>query len=158
VPQCPPEARWGGSSKDWQVASDADPTIPGLMVIEMVEKMLVDHPDIDPDRVYITGLSMGGFGTFDLLSRRPDLFAAGIPICGGGDPRFAKKLKYTPLWVFHGGLDDVVQPRFSRQMVDALKKVGSRVKYTEYSTMYHDIWNVVYYNPAVLEWLFTQKK
>lgn len=128
------------------------------MVLELVEKMLRDHPDIDPKRVYITGLSMGGFGTFDLLMRRPDLFAAGLPVCGGGDPRFAKKIKDIPLWIFHGGLDDVVMPRCSRQIVNALKKINGNVKYTEYSTMYHDIWNVTYYNPAVLEWLFAQHK
>jgi predicted peptidase len=128
------------------------------MVLELVEKMLKDHPDIDPNRVYITGLSMGGFGTFDLLMRRPDLFAAGLPLCGGGDPRYADKIKNIPLWVFHGGLDDVVAPRCSRRIVEALEKIGGKVKYTEYSTMYHDIWNVTYYNPAVLEWLFAQKK
>ena len=158
VPQCPPEIRWGGSSKDWQTLYQTEPTVPGRMVLEMVEKMLQDHPDIDPKRVYITGLSMGGFGAFDLMMRRPDLFAAGLPICGGGDPRYAEKIKNIPLWVFHGGLDDVVLPRCSRQIVDALEKVGGKVKYTEYSTMYHDIWNVTYYNPEVLEWLFAQRK
>lgn len=158
VPQCPPDQRWGGSSKDWQSLYQAEPSTPGRMVLELIEKMLREHPDIDPDRIYITGLSMGGFGTFDLLMRRPDLFAAGLPVCGGGDPRYADKIKDIPLWVLHGGLDDVVFPRCSRQIVQALEKIGGKVKYTEYSTMYHDVWNVVYYNPAVLKWLFEQKK
>ena len=158
VPQCPPDMRWGGSSKDWQTLYQEAPTVPGRQVLELVEKMLKNHPDIDPKRVYITGLSMGGFGTFDLLMRRPDLFAAGLPICGGGDPRYADTIKNIPLWVFHGGLDDVAFPRCSRQIVEALEKIGGKVKYTEYSTMYHDIWNVTYYNPAVLEWLFAQRK
>lgn len=158
VPQCPPDQRWGGTSKDWQSLFQEEPTIPGRMVLELVEKMIQEHPDIDPKRVYITGLSMGGFGTFDLLMRRPDLFAAGLPVCGGGDPRYADKIKDIPLWVLHGGLDDVVLPRCSRRIVEALEKVGGKVKYTEYSTMYHDVWNVVYYNPAVLEWLFAQRK
>jgi predicted esterase len=158
VPQCPPEQRWGGTSKDWQSLYQPEPTVPGRMVLELVEKMLREHPDIDPKRVYITGLSMGGFGTFDLLMRRPDLFAAGMPVCGGGDPLYAEKIKDIPLWVLHGGLDDVVLPRCSRRIVEALEKVGGKVKYTEYSTMYHDVWNVVYYNPAVLEWLFAQRK
>lgn len=158
VPQCPPDQRWGGTSKDWQSLYQEEPTIPGRMVLELVEKMLQEHPDIDPKRVYITGLSMGGFGTFDLLMRRPDLFAAGMPVCGGGDPRYADKIKDIPLWILHGGLDDVVLPRCSRRIVEALEKIGGKVKYTEYSTMYHDVWNVVYYNPTVLEWLFTQRK
>jgi len=158
VPQCPPNIRWGGSSADWQTLYQPEPTIPGRMVLELVEKMLQEHPDIDPKRVYITGLSMGGFGTFDLLMRRPDLFAAGLPVCGGGDPSYAEKIKNIPLWVFHGGLDDVALPRCSRRIVAALEKIDGKVKYTEYSTMYHDIWNVTYYNPAVLEWLFAQRK
>ncbi|MBC7775484.1 MAG: prolyl oligopeptidase family serine peptidase [Phycisphaerae bacterium] len=158
VPQCPPDIRWGGSSKDWETLYQEEPTVPGRMVLELVGKMLREHPDIDPKRVYITGLSMGGFGTFDLLMRRPELFAAGLPLCGGGDPRYAEKIKGVPLWVFHGGLDDVALPRCSRRIVEALEKIDGKVKYTEYSTMYHDIWNVTYYNPAVLEWLFAQKK
>ncbi len=158
VPQCPPDQRWGGSSKDWQTLYQPEPTIPGRMVLELIENMLQEHPDIDPNRVFITGLSMGGFGTFDLMMRRPELFAAGLPLSGGGDPRYAEKIKNIPLWVFHGGLDDVAFPRCSRQIVQALEKVGGKVKYTEYSTMYHDIWNVTYYNPAVLEWLFEQRK
>ena len=158
VPQCPPEQRWGGSSKDWQTLYQPEPTVPGRMVLGLVEKMLREQPDIDPNRVYLTGLSMGGFGTFDLLMRRPDLFAAGLPLSGGGDPVHADKIKNIPLWVFHGGLDDVVLPRCSRQIVKALENMGGKVKYTEYSTMYHDIWEPIYYNPAVLEWLFAQKK
>ncbi len=158
VPQCPPEQRWGGTSKDWQSLYQPEPTVPGRMVLELVEKMLREHPDIDPKRVYITGLSMGGFGTFDLLMRRPDLFAAGLPLCGGGDPDHAEKIKNIPLWVLHGGLDDVVLPRCSRRIVEELKKVGGKVQYTEYSTLYHNIWDVTYYNPAVLEWLFAQRK
>lgn len=128
------------------------------MVLELVEDMLREHPDIDRKRVYITGLSMGGFGTFDLLMRRPDLFAAGLPLCGGGDPHYAERIKNIPLWVLHGTLDEVVLPRCSRQIVEALRQIDGKVKYTEYSTLKHDIWNVTYYNPEVLEWLFAQKK
>ncbi|HMX41527.1 MAG TPA: glucoamylase family protein, partial [Saprospiraceae bacterium] len=158
VPQCPPEQRWGGSSQDWQSLYKPEPTTAGRMVLELVEQMLREHPDIDRRRVYVTGLSMGGFGTFDLLMRRPDLFAAGLPLCGGGDPLQADKIKDIPLWVLHGALDEAVLPRCSRQIVEALQRVGSQVKYTEYSTLKHDIWNVAYYNPAVLQWLFAQKK
>lgn len=159
APQCPTDQRWGGSSRDINIRYDeSNPTIPGRMLIELIEKTLKDHPDIDRRRVYITGLSMGGFGTFDALMRRPDLFAAGMPLCGGGDPSHADRIKDIPLWVFHGRLDEAVHPRFSWEMVDALKKVGSRVQYTEFSTFNHNIWDVTYYNPAVLEWMFAQRK
>ncbi len=159
VPQCPPNERWGGSSRDPKLVFDEKkPTVQGRMVIELIEKTLQEHPDIDRNRVYITGLSMGGFGTFDVLMRRPDLFAAGMPICGGGDPKGVERIKDIPLWVFHGRLDEAVYPRFSWEIVEALKKVGSKVQYTEYSTLGHNVWDVTYYNPAVLEWLFSQSK
>jgi predicted esterase len=158
VPQCPPDQRWAGGSKEGFSLVKKQPTEPGRMVLELIEQTLREFPDIDPGRIYITGLSMGGFGTFDLLMRRPDLFAAGLPVCGGGDPEFAEKIRHIPLSVFHGALDDVVYPHFSRRIVDALEKMGGNVKYTEYSTMYHDIWYITYYNPEVLEWLFAQKK
>jgi len=160
VPQCPEGAVWGGINRNWErvVFNDSSYSRPGKMVIELIEKTLREHPDIDPKRIYITGLSMGGFGTFDLLMRRPELFAAGMPLCGGGDPNFAERIQNIPLWVFHGRLDEAVYPRLSWQIVEALKKVGSKVQYTEYSTFGHNIWDVTYYNPAVLEWLFAQHK
>lgn len=158
VPQCPPEQRWGGSSRDWKSLYQDEPTVPGRMVLELIEKTLQDYPDIDRNRVYITGLSMGGFGTFDLMMRRPDLFAAGMPLCGGGDVSQVERIKNIPFWVFHGRLDEVVLPKFSWETVKALKKAGGKVQYTEYSTLGHNVWDVTYYNPAVLEWLFSQKK
>jgi predicted esterase len=159
VPQCPPEQRWGGSSRDPKIRFDENnPSLPGRMVIELIEKTLKEHPDIDRNRVYITGLSMGGFGTFDALMRRTDLFAAGMPLCGGGDPAQVGRIKNIPLWIFHGRLDEAVHPRFSWEMVEALKKAGSKVQYTEYSTLGHNVWDVTYYNPTVLEWLFAQRK
>jgi poly(3-hydroxybutyrate) depolymerase len=158
APQCPPGERWGGSSRDWKTLYQETPSEPGRLLLELIEKTLQDHPDIDRKRVYITGLSMGGFGTFDALMRRPDLFAAGMPLCGGGEPSYAERIKNIPLWVFHGELDDVVLPRFSRSIVEALRKVGGKVQYTEYSTLSHNVWDVTYYNPAVLDWLFRQKK
>ena len=160
VPQCPPEEVWGGVTRDWEkvVFNDSTYSPAGKMVIELVDKMLKENPSIDRKRIYITGLSMGGYGTYDLMMRRPDLFAAGVPVCGGADPAFAYKIKNIPIWAFHGRLDDAVYPKYDWQIVDALKKAGSRVKYTEYSTFGHNIWDITYYNPAVLEWLFAQRK
>jgi predicted esterase len=158
VPQCPENERWGGASKNWPDLFDEKPTTPGRMTLELIDKMLKEHQDIDPKRVYIVGLSMGGFGTFDLMMRRPELFAAGVPVCGGGDVRFAEKIKNIPIWAIHGGLDDVVLPRNSRNIVDALKKINGNIKYTEYSTVYHNVWDIAFYDKDVMEWLFAQHR
>lgn len=158
VPQCPPDERWGGSSAQWEVDWQETPSNPAKMALELVAEMLEKHPDIDRNRIYITGLSMGGFGTFDLLMRRPDWFAAGLPLCGGGDPKQAAKIQHIPLWIMHGALDPVVPPLYSKRMVAALEPLNKQVRYTEYSTLSHDIWTVSYYNPEVLEWLFSQRK
>jgi predicted esterase len=158
VPQCPPGLRWGGESKQWPDFFAEGPSPVATQVFALIDKLRAEHPDIDPDRIYITGLSMGGFGTFDLIARRPDFFAAALPICGGGDPHTADRVKKIPIWAFHGALDDVVLPRCSRDMVAALRHVGGKIKYTEYSTRYHDAWDVTYYNPEVLRWLFEQRK
>ncbi|MFN4253957.1 MAG: glucoamylase family protein [Saprospiraceae bacterium] len=160
VPQCPENDRWASATREPDKTHfyPDSMAVPGKMVIELVEKLLRENPAIDPDRVYLTGLSMGGFGTFDLLMRRPDLFAAAVPVCGGGDPAFADRIKHIPMWIFHGRLDPVVSSKYSEQMYDALKKAGAKVRYTEFSTLYHDIWNQVYYNPEMMKWLFAQRR
>lgn len=160
VPQCPPDQVWGGVTRDWEhvVFNDSTYSPSGKMVIELVDKMIAENPAIDPKRIYITGLSMGGFGTFDLMMRRPDLFAAGLPVCGGADANFAARIKHIPIWALHGRLDEAVYPKYDWQIVEAIKKAGGNIKYTEYSTLGHNVWDVTYYNPAVLEWLFAQKK
>ena len=111
---------------------------------------------IDRRRIYITGISMGGFGTWDLLMRRPDEFAAAIPICGGGDETSAHLIRDIPVWVFHGGGDQVVKTHRSRNMIEALEGVAGRPRYTEYPGVGHDSWTVTYDNPEVLQWLFEQ--
>ena len=111
---------------------------------------------IDRRRIYITGISMGGFGTWDLLMRRPDEFAAAIPICGGGDETSAHLIRDIPVWVFHGGDDQVVKTHRSRNMIEALEGVAGRPRYTEYPGVGHDSWTVTYDNPEVLQWLFEQ--
>jgi predicted peptidase len=128
------------------------------MLLALIDQVLAENPAIDPTRIYLTGLSMGGFGTFDVLCRRPNLFAAAIAVCSGGDPAVAPKIKDVPLWYFHGARDEVVPVENTRQMVAALKNAGSKVKYTEYATLGHAIWQETYYNPEVLSWLFRQHK
>ncbi|MFQ3591919.1 MAG: prolyl oligopeptidase family serine peptidase [Gemmataceae bacterium] len=155
VPQCPPHpARWA----DWTATGTTkEPTEPLALVLALLEELKKEY-QIDENRIYLTGLSMGGFGTWDLLSRKPDLFAAAIPICGGGDPRSAKKFAHVPIWAFHGAKDNVVRPERSREMIEALKKAGGSPKYTEYPEAGHDSWTKTYADPAVLEWLFAQKR
>jgi predicted peptidase len=122
---------------------------------------LVDHVantySADPQRLYVTGLSMGGFGTWSLLAEYPGKFAAAIPICGGGDPATAEKMKGTPIWVFHGAKDTAVSLSRSEAMVEALKKVEGNVKFTIYPDAGHDSWTETYSNPEVYKWLLEQK-
>lgn len=114
---------------------------------------------VDRDRVYVTGLSMGGYGTWSLATAYPDRFAAIIPICGGGRPASARRLKDMPVWVFHGAKDDIVPPSRSEAMVKALKDAGSeKVKFTLYPDARHDSWTATYRDPKVWEWLLRQKR
>ena len=94
------------------------------MTLLLIETLLKDQP-IDPKRIYITGLSMGGYGTWDLMARGPELFAAAAPVCGGADEATAEKIKHIPVWAFHGAKDTAVKPQRSRNMIEALKKAGA---------------------------------
>lgn len=115
--------------------------------------------NVDPSRVYLTGLSMGGYGAWTWAQGSPDKFAAIIPICGAGTPANACVLKTKPIWVFHNVDDNTVSVSNSRDMVDALKKCGSTlVKYTENPTGGHDSWTKAYKDPALFAWLSEQKK
>lgn len=114
---------------------------------------------VDQDRIYVTGLSMGGFGTWTLAAAFPHRVAAIVPICGGGNPADAKKLKDLPMWVFHGAKDSVVPASRSEAMVKALKEAGaSQIQFTLYPEAGHDAWTATYKNPEVWEWLLKQKR
>jgi len=119
---------------------------------------LCDHLKIDEDRIYVTGLSMGGFGTWSLAAHTPRRFAAIVPICGGGDPFWAKRIAHLSVWVFHGAKDRVVPLERSQQMVDALKRQQGNVKFTIYPEAGHDSWTETYTNPALYEWLLEQRR
>ena len=127
------------------------------MTLLLIETLLKEQP-IDPKRIYITGLSMGGYGTWDLMVRRPELFAAAAPVCGGADEATAEKIKHIPVWAFHGAKDTAVKPQRSRNMIEALKKAGASPKYTEYADVGHDSWNPAYKDPEFYKWLFAQSK
>jgi len=119
--------------------------------------MLLNYP-IDPSRIYLMGISMGGYGTWDLAMRTPQRFAAAVPICGGGDPNHAKKLKGLPIWAFHGDSDTAVPTSRSRDMIQALKDIGEKPIYTELKNTGHDAWTPAINNPELIQWLFKQHK
>jgi len=147
APQCPDD------SKGWNGDYLQD-------VISLVKSAIENLP-VDENRVYITGVSMGGFGTWSALAEAPDLFAAAVPVCGGGSPSTAKSIKEVPIWTHHGVADPIVSVEFTRRMVEALKKEKGNIKYTEYdeaSGVKHDAWTPCYSNPEVFEWMFEQQK
>jgi dipeptidyl aminopeptidase/acylaminoacyl peptidase len=147
VPQCPDDSvGWNGEFLD--------------DVIGLVEAAAKSLP-VDEDRLYITGVSMGGFGTFAALAKEPKLFAAAVPVCGGGNPSAARSLRKVAIWVHHGAADDVVGVENSRRMVEALEDERGIVRYTEYdeaSGIKHNAWDPCYNNPEVFTWLFAQRR
>jgi len=120
---------------------------------------LTKRPDVNKKQIYLGGLSMGGMGTFELLWRKPKVFAAAFPICGGGKPETARKYaKKVPLWVFHGAKDDVVLPKYSDIMVQAVKQAGGQPKFTVYPEANHNSWDNAFAEPELLPWLFSHHK
>lgn len=136
------------------------------MMIDELHDLLMDvlqRYNIDETRIYLTGLSMGGFGAWHLAAAYPDLFAAVVPICGGmiPDERFQEKikaLKDIPIWIFHGAKDKAVPVKNSKELYNALKKIGGKVKLTIYPDLGHDSWTITYDNPRLYKWLLKQKR
>ena len=158
VPQVPPNQKW--SDTDWSKLTNSLPEKPSRnmrLAMELVDAMQKEF-SIDPDRLYITGISMGGYGTWDAISRWPGKFAAAVPICGGGDEKQAAKLTKLPIWCFHGDKDPAVPVVRSRNMIAAIKAAGGDPKYTEYPGVGHNSWDNAYADPALYDWLFAQKR
>ena len=157
VPQCPAEKLWVNT--DWSLPEhqmESEPTEELLGVIHLVDS-LIDCGAIDPSRVYIGGISMGGFGVWDALQRWPDKFAAAIPICGGGDPAYAYRMKDVPIYIFHGLNDGIVQPSRSIQMYNALKAAGSKEAFlVTYPDLAHECWDEAFSSPGLFQWLFSK--
>jgi len=139
-PQCPDDQWWS------------------IEVLNALVDDIIENYRIDKNRVYLTGLSMGGYGTWALATEYPEKFAAIAPICGGGKPEQADNLKSMPIWVFHGAKDTTVPLSESQKMVDALKKAGNEPKFTVYEDADHDSWTVTYNNDQLYEWFLAQKK
>ncbi|NGP88883.1 prolyl oligopeptidase family serine peptidase [Fodinibius halophilus] len=133
------------------------PSEPMRLTIELLEKLQKKYT-VDKNRLYVTGISMGGFGTFDIIQRYPRKFAAAAPVCGGGDVSRAFILTDIPLWVFHGSKDKTVKPEYSRTMVDAIQLAGGSPGFTEYPDEGHvGAWVQAYRNPHLYEWMFSKE-
>lgn len=164
-PQCPKNSYWSNVDVDrssypikLNFKYDEGPTKPLELVMQLLDETIA-APFTKDDQVYVMGLSMGGMGTFELLSRKPNTFAAAIPICGGGNPSsVATYANNTPLWVFHGSRDDVVNPLQSMEMVAALLKTGVYPKFTLYDFANHNSWDPAFAEPDLLPWLFSHQK
>lgn len=112
---------------------------------------------IDPKRIYVLGVSGGGYGSWHLISAHPEMFAAAVPICGGGEPKYGPKLVNVPVWAFHGARDKLAPVSHSRDMIAAIRKAGGHPKYTEYEFAGHGIWDNVS-KEGIMEWMFAQHK
>ena len=158
APQCPEGKQWvevaWTADEHTMPKEPAEPLRQSLDLVAALQKEF----SIDKSRLYVTGLSMGGFGAWDAIQRHPELFAAAVTVCGGGDTSLAEKIKDTPVWAFHGADDDAVKPKRSRDMIAALKKAGGSPIYREYEKVGHNSWEKAYRDAEMYEWLFGQKK
>lgn len=150
APQVPVGAQWGAAETDSLAPYAED-------VLALIGRLPREFT-IDPDRVYLVGQSLGGYGVWDIIAKRPEMFAAALPLCGAGDPTRIVDAKNVAIWAFHGAKDQTVPVTGSREMVAALKAVGSPVKYTEYPNVGHDVWTVAFAEKALPDWLFTRKR
>lgn len=156
APQCPEGEQWVDTP--WVKGSYSTKTVPvsdnlqaALAIIGQTEREF----SIDTQRLYVTGMSMGGYGTWDLIMRNPQMFAAAIPICGAGDPTQSAALKGIALWAFHSADDPVVPVSGSRDMLRALWAAGQAPGYTEYANGGHDAWTRAYNTKGLAAWLFS---
>ncbi|MGJ8593802.1 MAG: prolyl oligopeptidase family serine peptidase [Aquaticitalea sp.] len=164
-PQCPKSNYWANAEVDRSTkpltlkfplnsAPNASMTLVMGMMDEMASKSYVDK-----NKIYVGGLSMGGMGTFEILYRKPEMFAAAFAICGAGNPEAASTYARTiPMWIFHGANDDVVNPQSSVDMVGGLLKFGGKPNFSLYAKDNHNSWDSAFAEPELLPWLFSNSK
>ena len=138
--------------RTWQASSDD-----AKRALKMLEATRKEYKT-DAKRICLSGLSMGGYGTWSLAAAHPDMWAAIVPVCGGGNPKDAEKIKDIPCWCFHGDKDTAVNVSKSRDMIEALKMAGGKPKYTEYPGVGHNSWDAAYGDKELWKWLSEQKK
>lgn len=161
-PQCPESGYWAYESRPQSFIPAQMPVGKEMPSVFQTVKELLDmylaNPQVDKSRVYIIGLSMGAMGTYDMVSRFPDIFAAAVPICGTVNPTRLSAARNVAFRIFHGDADDVVPVAGSRQAYKALKAVGASVEYIEFPGCNHGSWNPAFNYPDFMKWIFTQKK
>ncbi|WP_163381538.1 dienelactone hydrolase family protein [Cyclobacterium sp. SYSU L10401] len=147
VPQCPPGSSWG-----------VVPNLPVMddLVFEAIKALETEFP-IDETRRYVMGESLGGYGSWHFISTQPKMFAAAIPICGGGDPTLANRIVEVPIWAFHGAKDRIVPVEGSRKMISAIKEAGGNPRYTEFANEGHIISESFQKTEGLLDWVFAQQ-
>jgi predicted peptidase len=150
APQMPGDEQWGAPASE-NLAPYAE------LVLELVATLSKEFA-IDADRLYLMGQSRGGRGTWDIISKRPEVFAAALPLCGDGNPSRIGAARDVPIWAFHGAKDVSIPVSGSRKLVAALKAAGSAVKYSEYPDVGHDVWTVAFAEEELPDWLFSQKR
>jgi len=156
APQCPLGVSWSNFSRS-DMKLQPTPTRPMELLIGLIHQLVKAMP-IDSNRIYITGLSMGGYGTYDAIERFPHLFAAAVPVCGAGDTTRAATIAHLPIWIIHGAEDPAVNPIYSLYMFQALTRVGAHVGFTQYPETGHFSWLAAYSDERMMEWLFRQHK
>ena len=150
APQCPAERRWdsiGRSEMSNQMR----------LALEIVESVRGNY-NIDRTRLYVMCISLGGYGVWDLIARRTEMFAAAVPICGGGDTTKGAQIARTPVWAFHGDADQLVQVTKSREIVAAVRRAGGSPRYTQYGGVGHNSWDNAFREPELFAWLFAQRR
>ncbi|QDT13368.1 prolyl oligopeptidase family serine peptidase [Planctomycetes bacterium K23_9] len=161
-PQCPKEQRWVES--DWDLKSGegqfpSKPSLPMQLALGLVDQ-LIDEQPVDSNRCYVTGLSMGGMGTWFAAASEPKRFAAMLEVCGGGDPSWANRYQGIPIWCFHGQSDRVVPVERGREMIVALTLSGQapEIRYVEYPGVGHNSWTQTFARDDIYDWLFAQER
>jgi predicted peptidase len=159
APQCPQNMSWANSTrgKNDEIIIQSTPSKPMQLLMELIAQVSKKF-NVDTNRIYITGLSMGGYGTFDALERYPHFFAAAVPVCGSGDVSKAASIAHVPLWMFGGADDPSVSPGLLYDMVNALLKAGAHPGFTEYPNVGHFSWIAAYSDEMMMAWLFAQHK
>ncbi|MEQ9262898.1 MAG: prolyl oligopeptidase family serine peptidase [Owenweeksia sp.] len=164
-PQCPEDDYWANVQKERNqygynhfFIDGGEPT-PSMQQLLALMDSVAAMPYVNTSRIYVGGLSMGGMGTFEIVYRRPDMFAAAFPICGGGNQEtvrlYAKKV---PFWIFHGAQDDIVLPYHSIKMRRAIEEAGGDVKMTLFRDANHNSWDPTFAEPGLLPWIFSHSK
>ncbi|RUT79121.1 prolyl oligopeptidase family serine peptidase [Ancylomarina longa] len=158
APQCPKEEQWANYYQNDSTGvflMKSTPSKSMNLLVDLIHQFVRTHA-VDRNRIYITGLSMGGYGTYDAIERYPNLFAAAVPVCGAGDSSKAESIAHIPIWIFHGAEDPAVNCLYSLDMLNALVKAGAHPGFTQYPEVGHFSWLEAYSDKQMMTWLFRQ--